>query len=216
MQAILSLDREQAKALKYMKKFTSKDKDFPILQCLHFEVTPGKVQIVAADGYRLAVYALPCQSGDTFAVNIPAKPFCRLLSARYSTIIMLTPDVASVDGLTVQRTEGKYPNWQGIIGDTKLATLPLTINPQYLHEFAEWLKIFTKCPFPLNLFTECYIPTSSLYTDSKKPHVWTYRIDDYGAFLYMVMPMNWTGSHPPFVALNPKHFTGESKDETMP
>ena len=47
-----------------MLPFTAKDENRPILQCVKFEAKDGKVRLVSADGFRLAVVTLDYDDGE--------------------------------------------------------------------------------------------------------------------------------------------------------
>jgi hypothetical protein len=55
---------ELAEALNRVLPFVSKSKDRPALSCVNFEAKEGKLNLVSADGYRLAVATLDYDDGE--------------------------------------------------------------------------------------------------------------------------------------------------------
>lgn len=55
---------ELAEALSRIIPFTAKEDTRPVLQCVNFEAKEGKLSIVSADGFRLAVISLDYDDGE--------------------------------------------------------------------------------------------------------------------------------------------------------
>lgn len=55
---------ELSEALNRVLPFTAKEDNRPVLQCVHFEAKEGKLILVSADGYRLAVVSLDYEDGE--------------------------------------------------------------------------------------------------------------------------------------------------------
>jgi len=55
---------ELAEALNRVLPFTAKDDSRPVLQCVNFEAKEGKLTLVSADGFRLAVVSLDYDDGE--------------------------------------------------------------------------------------------------------------------------------------------------------
>ena len=55
---------ELAEALAKVLPFTAKDDDRPVLACVKFEAKDGKLNLVSADGFRLAVVSLDYADGE--------------------------------------------------------------------------------------------------------------------------------------------------------
>jgi len=55
---------ELAEALARVLPFTASDDDRPVLQCVKFEAGDGKLKLISADGFRLAVVSLDYADGE--------------------------------------------------------------------------------------------------------------------------------------------------------
>ena len=55
---------ELAEALNRVLPFTAKEDNRPVLQCVNFEAKEGKLTLVSADGFRLAVVSLDYDDGE--------------------------------------------------------------------------------------------------------------------------------------------------------
>jgi DNA polymerase-3 subunit beta len=55
---------ELAEALARVLPFTAKDDNRPLLQCVNFVAKDGKLTLVSADGFRLAVTSLDYDDGE--------------------------------------------------------------------------------------------------------------------------------------------------------
>jgi DNA polymerase-3 subunit beta len=60
---------ELAEALARVLPFTARDDNRPILQCVNFVAKDGKLTLVSADGFRLAVISLDCDGEGQVLVN---------------------------------------------------------------------------------------------------------------------------------------------------
>ena len=71
---------ELAEALSRVMPFTAKEDNRPVLQCVLFKVSDGKLKLVSADGFRLAVVKLDFE-GDDWQVLINRDDLMGIASA---------------------------------------------------------------------------------------------------------------------------------------
>jgi hypothetical protein len=126
---------ELAEALNRVLPFTAKDDDRPVLTCVNFTAKDGKLSLISADGFRLAVVTLDYGDGEGQAlVNRDelrgiANALRRAKRARFS----FEPSGESLDGISlILDTElirykwvsvnGTYPDWQKLI-PTEFSTI---------------------------------------------------------------------------------------------
>ena len=120
---------ELAEALARVLPFTAKDDNRPILQCVNFVAKEGKLTLVSADGFRLAVISLDYDDGEGQAlVNADdlkgiANALRRAKRARvsfeaggdtiggYSLII----DTELIRYTLSEGSDGEYPDYEKLI-----------------------------------------------------------------------------------------------------
>ncbi len=119
---------ELAEALNRVLPFTAKDDARPILQCVNLIAKEGKLTLVSADGFRLAVISLDYADGEgqalinTGELQGVANALRRAKRARVS----FEPSGESLDGMSLIidtelirykwiSVQGNYPDWQKLI-----------------------------------------------------------------------------------------------------
>jgi DNA polymerase III sliding clamp (beta) subunit (PCNA family) len=122
---------ELSEALSRVLPFTAKDDDRPVLTCVLFIAKEGKLTLVSADGFRLAVTSLDYDDGDGQALISRdelqgiANALRRAKRARVSfdgeDIKTLTVDTELIRYKWVS-LEGNFPEWQKLI-PTEFSTL---------------------------------------------------------------------------------------------
>jgi len=118
---------ELAEALNRVLPFTAKDDKRPVLTCVNFEAKEGKLTLVSADGFRLAVVRLDYDDGQgqVLISRDDLKGIANALrKAKRARISFEGEDVAKPSSLILD-TElirykwtgytGSYPTWQNII-----------------------------------------------------------------------------------------------------
>jgi len=115
---------ELSEALSRVLPFTAKDDDRPVLACVSFVAKDGKLTLVSADGFRLAVVSLDYDDGEGQAlINRDelqgiANALRRAKRARVSfdgeDIKTLTIDTELIRYKWVS-LEGNYPDWEKLI-----------------------------------------------------------------------------------------------------
>ena len=112
---------ELADALNRVLPFTAKGDDRPVLACVLFEAKDGKLTLVSADGFRLAVVTLDYDDGEGIALiergdlRGVANALRRAKRARVSfedKALIIDTELIRYKWTTVV---GKYPDWQGLI-----------------------------------------------------------------------------------------------------
>jgi len=117
---------ELAEALNRVLPFTAKDDSRPVLQCVKFEAKDGKLTMVSADGFRLAVIALDYEGEGQALINRDdLKGVANALRrAKRARVSFENGDVANRPSLTIDTElirytftswEGNYPEWQRLI-----------------------------------------------------------------------------------------------------
>jgi hypothetical protein len=119
---------ELADALNRVLPFTAKDDARPILQCVNLIAKEGKLTLVSADGFRLAVISLDYADGEgqalinTGELQGVANALRKAKRARFS----FEPSGESLDGMSLiidtelirykwVSVDGNYPDWQKLI-----------------------------------------------------------------------------------------------------
>jgi len=119
---------ELAEALNRVLPFVSKSKDRPALSCVNFEAKEGKLNLVSADGYRLAVATLDYDDGEGQALVSwdELKGIASALRKARRARISFRSDEDSSIRLTIDTEliryrwygyNATYPNWQNYIPD---------------------------------------------------------------------------------------------------
>nr|WP_258232608.1 hypothetical protein [Dehalococcoides mccartyi] len=111
---------ELSEALSRVLPFTTKEDSKPILQCVLFRVKDGKLTMVSADGYRLAVVKLDFD-GDEGQVLISRDDLRGVTSAlrrAYRVRVGFEKSGESLDGMSlVLDTEAIRYKWRGADGN---------------------------------------------------------------------------------------------------
>jgi len=118
---------ELAEALNRVLPFTAKDDQRPVLACVNIEAKEGKLTLVSADGFRLAVVSLNYDDGEGQALinRDDLKGIANALrKAKRVRVSFEAEDVSQLSSLILD-TElirykwssftGSYPPWQNII-----------------------------------------------------------------------------------------------------
>ena len=117
---------ELAEALNRVVPFTSKDDARPVLQCVNFEVKEGKLYLVGADGFTLAVATLDYEDGEGKAlVNRNDLKGLNALKRARRVRIGFEPN-GSLEGKNLvvdteliryklNSLDGSYPDWRKLI-----------------------------------------------------------------------------------------------------
>ena len=119
---------ELAEALNRVLPFTAKDDARPVLQCVNFVAKEGKLTLVSADGFRLAVVTLDYDEGEGQALvsREDLRGIANALRRAKRVRLSLEPSGTSLDGMSlILDTElirykwvsvsGQYPDWQKLI-----------------------------------------------------------------------------------------------------
>jgi DNA polymerase-3 subunit beta len=119
---------ELAEALSRVLPFTAREDNRPVLQCVNFEAKDGKLTLVSADGFRLAVVNLDYDDGEGQAL-ISRDDFKGMVNAlRRSKRVRvgfedggdkLTSKSLIIDTELVRYKflswDGSYPDWQKLV-----------------------------------------------------------------------------------------------------
>jgi hypothetical protein len=119
---------ELAEALNRVLPFTAKDDDRPVLACVLFVAKDGKLTLISADGFRLAVVTLDYADGEGQALvnREELRGIANALRRAKRARISFEPSGESLDGISlILDTElirykwvsvnGTYPDWQKLI-----------------------------------------------------------------------------------------------------
>ena len=119
--------QELAEALNRVLPFTAKDDDRPVLTCVNFVAKDGKLTLVSADGFRLAVISLDYDGEGQALVNRDElRGIANALRRAKRARISFEPSGESLDGMSlILDTElirykwvsvnGDFPDWQKLI-----------------------------------------------------------------------------------------------------
>jgi DNA polymerase-3 subunit beta len=119
---------ELAEALNRVLPFTATDDARPVLQCVLFKASEGKLQLISADGFRLAVVSLDYDDGEG-QVLINRDELKGIASAlRKAKRVRLGFEAGgdTLDGMSLvidteairyrcRNTEGQFPDYQKVI-----------------------------------------------------------------------------------------------------
>ncbi|GAI97824.1 unnamed protein product, partial [marine sediment metagenome] len=120
---------ELAEALSRVLPFTTKEDTRPVLQCVLFTAKEGKLTLVSADGFRLAVVSLDYDDGEGQALinrDDLSGIANALRSAKRARISFEGEDVSKPGSLTIdtelirykwQSNGGQYPDYEKLIPD---------------------------------------------------------------------------------------------------
>ena len=119
---------ELAEALNRVLPFTAKDDDRPVLTCVLFVAKEGKLSLISADGFRLAVVTLDYADGEGQALinRDELRGIANALRRAKRARISFAPSGESLDGMSlILDTElirykwvsvnGTYPDWQKLL-----------------------------------------------------------------------------------------------------
>ncbi len=118
---------ELAEAIARVLPFTARDDSRPILQCLRFEAKDGKLTLVSADGFRLAVLSLDYDGEGQALINRDElKGVSSALHRAKRARVSFEPSRDSQDGMSLvidteqvryrwTSVNGNYPDWQKLI-----------------------------------------------------------------------------------------------------
>jgi len=118
---------ELAEALNRVLPFTAKGDDRPVLACVNFTAKDGKLNLISADGFRLAVVTLDYDGEGQALVNRDElRGIANALRRAKRARVSFEPSGESLDGMSlILDTElirykwvsyqGTYPDWQKLI-----------------------------------------------------------------------------------------------------
>jgi DNA polymerase-3 subunit beta len=118
---------ELAEALARVLPFTARDDSRPILQCVRFEAKDGKLTLVSADGFRLAVLSLDYDGEGQALINRDdLKGVSSALRRAKRASVSFEPSGDSLEGMSLvidteqvryrwTSVNGNYPDWQKLI-----------------------------------------------------------------------------------------------------
>ena len=109
---------ELSEALAKVLPFTAKDDNRPVLQCVNFVAKDGKLRLVSADGFRLAITSLDYDDGEGEALinRDELKGVANALKRARRARISFEPN-GSLDGKNlILDTELIRYKWQGVNG----------------------------------------------------------------------------------------------------
>ena len=125
---------ELAEALNRVLPFTAFGDDRPVLTCVLFTAKDGKLTLVSADGFRLAVVTLDCDGEGQALVNREElRGIANALRRAKRARISFEPSGESLDGMSLildtelirykwTSYQGNFPDWQKLI-PTEFSTL---------------------------------------------------------------------------------------------
>ena len=118
---------ELAEALARVLPFTARDDARPVLQCVNFEATDGRLALVTSDGFRLAIVTLDYDEGEGQCLvgNDDLKGIVNALKRAKRARITFEPD-GELDGKNIildtelirykwTGRDGSYPNYRQLI-----------------------------------------------------------------------------------------------------
>jgi len=119
---------ELADALNRVLPFTTTDDARPVLQCVNFVAKEGKLTLVSADGFRLAVISLDYDDGDGQALvnRDDLRGIANALRRAKRARISFEPSGESLDGMSLiidtelirykwVSVNGSFPEWEKLI-----------------------------------------------------------------------------------------------------
>ena len=118
---------ELAEALNRVLPFTAKGDDRPVLACVNFAAKEGKLTLVSADGFRLAVVSLDYDGEGQALVNRDElRGIANALRRAKRARISFEPSGESLDGMSLildtelirykwTSYQGNFPDWQKLI-----------------------------------------------------------------------------------------------------
>jgi len=119
---------ELSEALARVLPFTAKGDDRPVLQCVNFVAKDGKLTVVSADGFRLAVISLDYDDGEGQALinRDDLKGMVNALKRAKRARVSFEPSGESLDGISLiidtelirykwVSVNGNYPDYDKLI-----------------------------------------------------------------------------------------------------
>jgi len=119
---------ELAEALNRVLPFTAKDDKRPVLACVNFVAKEGKLTLVSADGFRLAVVTLDYDDGEGQALvnRDELRGIANALRRAKRARVSFEPSGESLDGIRLildtelirykwNGVNGNYPDWPKLI-----------------------------------------------------------------------------------------------------
>jgi len=119
---------ELAEALNRVLPFTAKDDARPVLSCVNFEAKEGKLNLVSADGFRLAVVTLDYDEGEgqVLISREDLRGIANALRRAKRVRLSLEPSGVTLDGMSLildtelarykwVSSQGQYPDWHKLI-----------------------------------------------------------------------------------------------------
>ena len=119
---------ELAEALNRVLPFTATGDERPVLSCVNFVAKDGKLILVSADGFRLAVVSLDYDDGDRQALisRDELRGIANALRRAKRARISFEPNGESLDGMSLildtelvrykwTSVNGNFPDWQKLI-----------------------------------------------------------------------------------------------------
>ena len=109
---------ELAEALNRVLPFTAKEDNRPILQCVLFKAKEGKLTMVSADGFRLAMVTLDYDGeGEALILRDDLRGIANALRKAYRVNLSFEAGGKSLDGISlVIDTEITRYRWYGVEG----------------------------------------------------------------------------------------------------
>jgi len=111
---------ELAEALARVLPFTARDDSRPILQCVNFIAKDGKLTLVSADGFRLAIVILDYDDGEGQALinRVDLAGVVNAVKRAKRARVSLEPSGESLDGMSlIIDTELVRYKWVSVNGD---------------------------------------------------------------------------------------------------
>jgi len=114
---------ELSEALNRVLPFTATDDNRPVLQCVNFVAKEGKLTLVSADGFRLAVINLDYDDGEGQALvnRDDLKGIVNALKQAKRARVSFEPSGESLDGMSLiidtELIRYKYIGWDGSYPD---------------------------------------------------------------------------------------------------
>ncbi|MCX8125848.1 MAG: DNA polymerase III subunit beta [Dehalococcoidia bacterium] len=117
---------ELAEALEKVLPFTDKESSRPVLECVNFEAREGKLNIVSADGFRLAVVSLDYEGEGNTLIHrddLMSLPAALKRARRVALTFELHEDIGRTDLIIdtelirykLMGSSGGFPQWQKLI-----------------------------------------------------------------------------------------------------
>jgi len=125
---------ELAEALNRVLPFTASGEERPVLSCVLFVAKDGKLTLVSADGFRLAVVTLDCDGEGQVLVNRDElRGIANALRRAKRARVSFEPSGESLDGMSLildtelirykwVSTNGSFPDWQKLM-PTEFSTI---------------------------------------------------------------------------------------------